>query len=524
MKLKLGFLVVGWGLLHSLVIAQDTVAMHYAKLIEAEQLRYHLEIIASDAYEGRETGKPGQKMAATYIADYFSSLGVPPSVNGGYFQEFPLRNESIESSALSFGGKSYTFKEDYYFFPGFPTTVLKGNSVVFVGYGVEDESYSDYADLDVRNRVVLMLDGEPVRDGKFIVTNSTTPSDFSSDWRLKRDIAMSKGASAVIMLNTNYAQILPRIQYWLDTPGMKLDRKIEEKEQVLPVFFASPKMFAGMLKSSRMKSVDALAKTLSANKKLKKREIKVDYEIEVIRKTERFTSENVLCFIPGRDPKLAHEVLVLTAHYDHIGTDGVEINNGADDDGSGTVTILELAKAFKRASDEGFAPRRSVLLMTVSGEEKGLLGSEWYTTYPIYPLENTVANLNIDMIGRTDAEHSDENYIYLIGSDRLSTELHEISETCNSLYTGLALDYTYNDEKDPNRYYYRSDHYNFAKNNIPVIFYFSGVHEDYHKPGDTADKIRYEKMEKIARLVFHTAWEIANRDERPQLNEGVNAQ
>lgn len=523
MKLKLSFLVVGWALLHSLVLAQDTVAMHYAKMIEAEQLRYHLEIIAGDAYEGRETGKPGQKMAATYIANYFSGIGVPPCVNGGYFQEFPLRSEGIEHTSFKFGGKSYSFKEDYYFFPGFPTTVLEGSSVVFVGYGVEDESYSDYANIDVSNQVVLMLDGEPVREGKFVVSNSTVPSDFSSDWRLKRDIAMNKGAKAVLMLNSSYDQILPRIQYWLDSPGMKLDRMIEEKEQIIPVFFASPRMFAGMLKSAKMRPVDALAKALSSDKKIKKREVNASFAIEVIRKTERFSSENVLCYIPGRDPKLAHEVLVLTAHYDHIGTDGVVINNGADDDGSGTVTILELAKTFKRAADEGFAPRRSVLLMTVSGEEKGLLGSEWYTTYPIYPLENTVANLNIDMIGRTDAEHSDENYIYLIGSDRLSAELHDISEECNSLYTGLALDYTYNDEKDPNRYYYRSDHYNFAKNNIPVIFYFSGVHEDYHKPGDTADKIRYEKMEKIARLVFHTAWEIANRDERPQLNDGVNA-
>lgn len=523
MKLKVIFLLVGWGLFHSAVGAQDTVAMHYAKMIQAEQLRHHLEIIASDAYEGRETGKPGQKMAATYIADYFGSLGVPPSVNGGYFQEFPLRSENIDRTSLSFGGKEYMFKEDYYFFPGFPTTVISGSSVVFVGYGVEDENYSDYVGIDVSNQVVLMLDGEPVKEGKFIVTNSTNPSDFSSDWRLKRDIALSKGAKAVIILNSSYDQILPRIQYWLDTPGMKLDRKIEEKEPIIPVIFASPKMFASMLKSARMKPVDSLSKALSTSKKIKKREIKVPFSIEVIRKTERFTSENVLCFIPGRDPMLAHELLVLTAHYDHIGTDGIVINNGADDDGSGTVSILELAKAFKTASDEGFAPRRSILLMTVSGEEKGLLGSEWYTTYPIYPLENTVANLNIDMIGRTDAEHSDENYVYLIGSDRLSADLHHISENCNTLYTGLALDYTYNDEKDPNRYYYRSDHYNFAKNNIPVIFYFSGVHEDYHKPGDTADKIRYEKMEKIARLVFHTAWEIANRDERPRLNAGSNA-
>jgi Zn-dependent M28 family amino/carboxypeptidase len=153
--------------------------------------------------------------------------------------------------------------------------------------------------------------------------------------------------------------------------------------------------------------------------------------------------------------------------------------------------------------------------MTVSGEEKGLLGSEWYADHPVFPLENTVANLNIDMIGRTDEAHEDNpNYIYLIGSDRLSTELHRISEEANTTYSGLELDYTYNDPNDPNRFYYRSDHYNFAKNGIPVIFYFSGVHEDYHQPTDTPDKIMYDKMVPIARLVFHTAWDLANREKR----------
>jgi Zn-dependent M28 family amino/carboxypeptidase len=153
--------------------------------------------------------------------------------------------------------------------------------------------------------------------------------------------------------------------------------------------------------------------------------------------------------------------------------------------------------------------------MTVSGEEKGLLGSEYYTDNPVFPLENTVANLNIDMIGRIDENHSpDSNYVYLIGSDKLSTELHELSEEMNEKHVGLELDYTYNDENDPNRFYYRSDHYNFAKNQIPVIFYFTGVHEDYHQPTDTVEKIMFTKTEKIARLVFHSAWEIANREER----------
>ena len=170
------------------------------------------------------------------------------------------------------------------------------------------------------------------------------------------------------------------------------------------------------------------------------------------------------------------------------------------------------------AKKNGFGPRRSILIMAVSGEEKGLLGSKYYTDNPIYPLKNTITNLNIDMIGRVDDIYDNPDYVYLIGSDRLSTDLHEISEEVNRKSYNLKLDYTFNSEDDPNRYYYRSDHYNFAKNDIPVIFYFNGLHEDYHQPTDTADKINYEKVEKIARLIFLTAWELANRDERPKLN------
>jgi Zn-dependent M28 family amino/carboxypeptidase len=179
------------------------------------------------------------------------------------------------------------------------------------------------------------------------------------------------------------------------------------------------------------------------------------------------------------------------------------------------VAVMELAQAFAQAKKDGFGPRRSILFMTVTAEEKGLLGSDYYTQNPVFPLQNTVANLNIDMIGRLDRKYQDNpNYVYVIGSDKLSSTLHQISEEANQMHTNLTLDYTYNDPDDPNRFYYRSDHYNFAKNNIPVVFYFNGVHEDYHRPTDTVDKILFPKMETITRLVFHTAWELANREER----------
>jgi len=228
------------------------------------------------------------------------------------------------------------------------------------------------------------------------------------------------------------------------------------------------------------------------------------------------SSENVLAYIKGSEKP--NEIVVLSAHYDHVGVDDQgNVYNGADDDGSGTVSLLEIAQAFAMAKENGQGPKRSILFLHVTGEEKGLYGSKYYTENPLFSLGNTITNLNIDMIGRIDKDHEEEDkndYIYLIGSDRLSTELHQISEEVNNKYTKLNLDYRYNAKDDPNRFYYRSDHYNFAKHSIPIIFYFNGVHDDYHQITDTPDKIEYDLMTKRAKLVFYTAWEVANREKR----------
>ena len=232
------------------------------------------------------------------------------------------------------------------------------------------------------------------------------------------------------------------------------------------------------------------------------------------RSKEPMDSENVVAFIEGTEKP--DEIIVISAHYDHVGVDEEgNVYNGADDDGSGTIAILEIAQAFKEAMKNGQGPKRSILFLHVTGEEIGLYGSRYYSENPIFPLENTVCNLNIDMVGRIDPDKAENpEYIYLIGSDRLSQELHDVSEEVNEKYTNLELDYKFNAEDDPNRFYYRSDHYNFAKHNIPVIFYFNGTHEDYHKPTDTPDKIEYDLLEKRAQLIFQTAWEIANREKR----------
>lgn len=222
-------------------------------------------------------------------------------------------------------------------------------------------------------------------------------------------------------------------------------------------------------------------------------------------------SQNIIAYFEGSE--YPNEYIFIAAHSDHEGVVDGEIYNGADDNGSGTAAVLEMAEAFNLAINDGYRPKRSIVFLHVTAEELGLHGSRYYTQNPVFPIENTVATLNIDMIGRVDNRHQDnENYIYLIGSDRISTELDFIARKANSEFTNLELDYKYNAESDPNAYYYRSDHYNFALKNVPVIFFFNGEHEDYSKPTDTADKINYPLLTKRAKLVFATAWYLANMD------------
>ena len=229
-------------------------------------------------------------------------------------------------------------------------------------------------------------------------------------------------------------------------------------------------------------------------------------------------TENVAAIIEGNE--FPNEYIVISSHLDHVGIQNGMIHNGADDDGSGSVAMLEIAEAFQAAAAAGQGPKRSIIFLHVTGEEKGLLGSSYYTKNPLYPLVDTLVNLNVDMIGRLDPKRTDKdpNYIYLIGADKISQELHDISEATNKKYTQIKLDYTYNDDKDPNRFYYRSDNYNFAKNNIPVIFYFNGTHDDYHAPSDTPDKINYDMLAKRSKLIFYTAWELANRKNKIKID------
>jgi hypothetical protein len=229
-------------------------------------------------------------------------------------------------------------------------------------------------------------------------------------------------------------------------------------------------------------------------------------------------SENIWAYIEGSEKP--DEVLVISAHYDHVGVKNGEVYNGADDDGSGTVALLEMAQAFAKAKKEGHGPKRSILFLHVTGEEHGLHGSRFYSENPLFPLVNTIADINIDMIGRRDVEHANtNNYVYVIGADRLSSDLHNIVVAQNEKFTKLDLDFKFNDPKDPNHFYERSDHYNFAKHGIPSVFFFNGVHEDYHQKGDEPEKIEYDALTKRTQLAFVIAWDLANRENRPVVDK-----
>ncbi|WP_033417713.1 M28 family peptidase [Cytophaga aurantiaca] len=483
--------------------------------ITAKDLSEYLHIVASDSMEGRATGERGQKKTATYLATKFKEFGLLPAVTTAtgksYFQEFTLIEKKWGDVYMKVDKQNKVFLKDFYAYGDVCLPEETSMKIVCAGYGIESPRYNDYSSINVKDKGVIIFTGEPFKDSLSLVTGTKKISSWANDWRAKSELAYKKGAKAVFIIVGNsdkdFEARLNALKDHLNAPTMAFSHKKKASAFFVPISLA-----AQMLKTT--------PEAIAEYKKSLNQPVVATYSFKsakVLAKagvTERpVNTENVLGIIEGS--KYPEEIVVLTAHYDHLGIENGKIYYGADDDGSGTVALLELAQAFSQAKKDGFGPARTILFMPVTGEERGLMGSEYYTDKPVFPLKNTVVDLNIDMIGRVDAAHvNNEEYVYIIGSNRLSTELHTISENANKASANIQLDYTYNSFDDPNRFYYRSDHYNFAKNNIPVIFYFSGVHEDYHKPTDTVDKIRFEKMAKITQLVFATAWEVANMDHR----------
>lgn len=478
----------------------------YAETITSDELKTMLYKYASDEFEGRNTGEKGQKMAVEYLKEKYQSMDISsPLGEDDYFQEVPLEKQKVANAQFNVNGKKFEIFKQFIVLAVNKTEQITLDEIAYVGYGIDGDNYSDYKNIDVKDKFVLAKTGEPKDEaGNFITSGTSEETKWSSGYKalsIKTETAKEHGARGILYMDndllTKYA------------PFYKRQLESDVSKQLI-VKSKETELISLLINEDLAKTIH---NSITDNSKSEKINSTINLEIE--NRTESINSENVLAYIKGSEKP--NEVLVISAHLDHEGIKDGKIYNGADDDGSGTVAILEIAQAFKEAEKAGYGPKRTILFLHVTGEEKGLLGSKYYAdTSPIFPLENTVANLNIDMIGRTDPKRTigTRNYIYLIGSDKLSTELHNISEETNAKYTQLELDYKFNDDNDPNRFYYRSDHYNFAKNNIPVIFYFNGTHDDYHQPSDTPDKIEYDLLETRSRLVFYTAWELANRENR----------
>ncbi len=488
----------------------------WAADITADDLYAHLSVIASDEYEGRETGQPGNEKAADYIAQYFKTLGLSdPMENGTHFQPIAFTSSRWEETTLHVNGKKFKHLWDYMTFPtqNEDLGAFAADEVMFLGYGIDSPTYSDYAGKDVQGKVIMIYKGEPTRsDSTSYITGKKEWSEWSTNVNKKLKVAKDKGAKLVLIVEDQLKDFLFQNRKFLLGPKLDLGDLTQVDYWVANHMYISTSIAKEIIgtKSKKFKKIRRLIEKKGKSKGYNfpaKLEVVMDKQMKVIE------GNNVLGLLPGTDK--ADEIIVVSAHYDHLGKKGEEIFNGADDNGSGTSTVLDIAESFVKAANDGNAPRRSILFMLVTGEEKGLLGSEYYAENPIYPLENTVADVNVDMVGRVDKRYAhDPNYVYVIGSDRLSKDLHVINEEMNQKYTQIILDYKYNDEKDPNRYYYRSDHYNFASRGIPAIFYFNGTHEDYHQPSDTIDKINFDKMAKVGQHIFHVTWELANRDQR----------
>ncbi len=453
----------------------------YGERIDTSFLRKNLAVLTSDSLEGRETGRPGQQKAANYIAGEFFRYGLTPTLPDT-FQFHPINTKAAGDALVIVNDQRFVYRRDFFTQTTEKDTVLSFDSLYWCGKWNNDlkGSYST-------NKALLMrLDqsADYLHQGAF--------------QKKMEEIKESQPSSLIIEVEDLYT--------WVDS----LMKYREMHNTSFPVYWVTQKI---------THALDTTDTVLKDNYPGKPQEFLIHTSWPRFTDWRPLTGQNIPFLLRGSEHP--EEIVVVTAHYDHLGVEDSVIHYGADDDGSGTVAVMEIARVMAAAAQQGHPPRRSILFMPVSGEEKGLLGSKYYVGHPVFPLKNTVADVNIDMIGRIDPLHDSlgsRNYIYVIGSDKLSSDLHDINEAANKEYVHLDLDYRYNVPGEPNRFYFRSDHYNFAKNKIPAIFYFNGKHPDYHKPTDTIDKIDFEALKNRTTLVFHTVWELANRKKRIRVN------
>lgn len=479
------------------------------------ELRMHLEFLSSPELGGRYTLSPNFAIAARYLAAHLEAYGFRGAgEHGDFLQTFQVtvaKPDTAKSSLeITKAGKTsnYHFGD---FYLGAASGEAQGQ-IVFVGTGISSpaQHHDDYAGIDVAGKIVMIAPGLP----------SGIDSSRLSENEQGQGAAHAHGAVGVLQIPPQRILDFMKNKSFQERAGSRESvRLARESEGKLPVLTLGPALIEELLAACGLDS-KTIYDAIAHKQELTPKKTDVSAHMAAAMQLTRVTTQNVAGILEGSDPKLKDEYVVFSAHYDHLKTGpSGEIYPGADDDGSGTTAILTIAHAMSLER-----PKRSVLVMFHAGEELGLLGSEYNTDYaPVVPLEQMVADLNIDMIGRSrppgDKEMEDEhltdaNTVYLVGSNRISQELHQISEETNAQFQKMKLDYHYNDPNNPERIYFRSDHWNYAKHGVPIIFYFDGTHVDYHRPTDTIDKIDFGKMTKITRLVFETGWRLANLDHR----------
>jgi len=501
--------------------------------INPTDLRTHMKFLASDELEGRETGAPGLYVASRYLASQAEKIGlVPVEGEDGYIQHYTIHERSYDRekshATITTGSDSLLNSDPFYFFPSIrgDRSVIEGE-VVFAGYGImnEEEGYNDFQDLDITGKIVLIMSRAPMNEEGTEARIGGDAYTGLMSFRSKMPYIFSQQPSAVLVVYDPKSGIRSVEEL---SSGMadylSRSRSLDQEEQ-------GP---AGSSDRPRMVMIhralaDQLLETAGQNLEEIQQEIDRTLEphsfllegttlrLELQMKDTNLDMPNVFGMIEGRDPELKEEMILYLAHFDHMGTDGNGgVFNGADDNASGCVGLLEIAEAFKA---EKKPPRRSVGFLWVSAEEIGLFGSNYFANHPLIPIERIVSVINLDMIGRTKTAEdalSGRGGLTIAGGDTVkvigglqSSLLMELNEQ-SLREMGMVGNYEFNDINHPERYFYRSDHINFARKDIPVLFYSTGTHKDYHTIADTEDKIDYAKFEKMVRMSFNTGFKVAD--------------
>jgi hypothetical protein len=519
------------------VAPASVAAQRGVDTITAAQMKDYLTFIASDVMEGRDTPSRGLDTTAQFLAMNLSRWGFKPAGDDGtFFQKIALRKDLVDraETKVQFNGQTLTFSDDYI---PFPRNADVSAPLVFAGNGwfIKSKNLDPYKGIDAKGKIAIIFappDGLPRS-----VNRADLAGKRGEDWMDPGEYARKVGIVGIVIVpDFQYLANWDRNRTRLTDRGVTTVAKFQTPGVAqIPGIVAAPRLTNSLFQGEKQNATALFEEAyggelpepfeLSADKKL---------TITIRVKSDTAATQNVVGVFEGSDPVLKDEYVALGAHYDHIGigipVNGDAINNGADDDGSGTTALLAMAEALAKAS---MRPKRSVLFVWHAGEEKGLWGSRYFTDYPTIPLEKIVTQINIDMIGRSkrdgdtnprNRELSGPNEVYVIGSKMMSTELGDLTEAVNKQYLNITYDYRYDDPNDPNRFFFRSDHFNYARKGIPIVFFFDGEHEDYHRPGDSPDKIDYQKMEKITRTVYMTLWEVANRPTRPKVDKQLPAQ